>query len=189
MIQGWNLTRALRNGGCREVDFDRAHNSNSRGYTIFKDIALNPDITERNFVGVHELAHATLNHSEATDQDIIRLLGDEKKRYQDGLLSSLKMFLHEEELDLAKNLHEVEAHSIALLCASVLEFGPDDYDELEEQKYLGHYMTEVAEGGTDPVAHIENNKDRLLQATKDIVVNGFINPKRGRDVVLQALRR
>jgi hypothetical protein len=186
MIQGWNLTRAIRNSGCQEVEFDAARNKESRGYTVFNDIALSPLITERNFVGVHELAHAVLAHSKHSEQEINRLIGTEKERHTNKFATILNTLRHEDELDHLTNLHEIEAHTIALLVARILQF--TDYDMVDEEKYLAYYMGEVADGGTDPVAFLEEGKDRILKTAVMICENGFISPARGQAVISQALR-
>jgi hypothetical protein len=132
-LPGWDRSRALQALGIEEIPFDLM-NGNVWGYARGREIAISPlsPLPERTLL--HEIAHVVLGHtSEGVEQD--------------GPAT-------------ARNIREVEAEGVALLCASALKLGGVEYS----RGYLQHWLAD----GEIP----ERSAQRIFKAADQILKAG-----------------
>lgn len=132
-IPGWDKEQTLITLDITEVPFTST-NGNSQGYARKREIAINPLAQLPHKTRFHELAHILLGHTSETD------------------------FEHGERLP--RNLQEVEAESVALLCCEALA--------LDGAEFCRGYIQGWADGEPIP----EQSAKRILGAADKILRAG-----------------
>src|SRR5213594_1837747 len=132
-IPTWDRARALQTLNVEEIPFEMM-NGNCQGYATGRQIAINPVAQKPAKTTFHELAHIELGHT--TDP------------------------IHDSEI-LPRNLKEVEAESVALLCLESL--GMDGAD------YCRGYIQNWLHGSTIP----ERSAQRIFAAADKILKAGI----------------
>jgi antirestriction protein ArdC len=108
-IPGFDLTTALRDLRIQRVEFESI-NGNAQGYAFERSIAINPVAQLPNKTTFHELGHIMLGHTE-----------------EGQLVDS----------DLTpRNIREVEAESVALICCEALQLAGSEYARGYIQNWL-----------------------------------------------------
>jgi antirestriction protein ArdC len=108
-IPGFDLTTALRDLRIQRVEFESI-NGNAQGYAFERSIAINPVAQLPHKTTFHELAHIVLGHTE-----------------EGQLVDS----------DLTpRNIREVEAESVALICCEALQLAGAEYARGYIQNWL-----------------------------------------------------
>lgn len=134
-LPGWDRARALAALDIIETPFDLA-DGNCHGYAIGRRIAVSPLADQPERTRFHEVAHVVLGHTaEITDQ-----LSDSDRT--------------------PRNLREVEAEAVALLCAAALELPGAEYS----RGYIQHWAR------TEPIP--ERSAQRILKAADQILKAG-----------------
>ena len=106
---GFDLTTALQELRIQQVDFEST-NGNAQGYAFERSIAINPLAQVPHKTTFHELAHIVLGHTE-----------------EGQLVDS----------DLTpRNIREVEAESVALICCEALQLAGAEYARGYIQNWL-----------------------------------------------------
>jgi hypothetical protein len=108
-IPGFDLATALRELRIQQVDFEST-NGNAQGYTFERSIALNPMAQLPHKTTFHELAHIVLGHTE-------------EGRLVDSDLTP-------------RNVREVEAECVALICSESLQLAGAEYARGYIQNWL-----------------------------------------------------
>jgi hypothetical protein len=143
-------------------------------------------------VGIHELAHIKLGHARTTERMISEMVGGDVLPTIDSIskadeflnrphttrkeMAAMRRFLENEDqierdLERVKQDHEIEAHFIAIGVATKLNFGPREWDRMEEVHYIAHHG---GAGDTRRVqAHVETHADRLKSAGLEILSAGL----------------
>jgi antirestriction protein ArdC len=130
-IPAWDRTRALQTLNVEEIPFEML-NGNCQGYAKGRQIALNPLAQLPAKTTFHELAHIELGHTSEA--------------------------VHDSET-LPRNLQEVEAESVALLCLESLG--------MPGAEYCRGYIQNWLQGGVIPersAQRIFSAADRILKA-------------------------
>jgi hypothetical protein len=109
-IPGFDFATALRELHIQQVDFTET-NGNAQGYAFEHSIAINPLAQLPHKTSFHELAHIVLGHT------------------QEGRLVDSDM--------TPRNIREVEAESVALICCETLQLPGAEYCRGYIQKWLG----------------------------------------------------
>lgn len=138
-IPAWDRTHALATLNVEEIRFEMM-NGNCQGYAKGRQIAINPVAQMPAKTTFHELAHIELGHTSEA--------------------------VHDSE-SLPKNLKEVEAEAVALLCLESL--GMDGAD------YCRGYIQNWLQGGTIP----ERSAQRIFAAADKILKAGIERPGQG----------
>jgi hypothetical protein len=108
-IPGWDRARALQTLGIDEIPFDHT-DGNVWGFARRRQVAVSPLSPLPDRTLLHELAHVVLGHTVETME-------------QDGPRTP-------------RNIREVEAEGVALLCAAALELEGAEYS----RGYLQHWL-------------------------------------------------
>ena len=108
-IPGFDLATALRELRIQQVDFEST-NGNAQGYAFERSIAINPLAQLPHKTTFHELAHIVLAHTE-------------EGRLVDSDLTP-------------RNIREVEAESVALICCEALQLAGSEYARGYIQNWL-----------------------------------------------------
>ena len=132
-VADWTIDRALAALEIARVPFESL-NGNSQGYARAREIAINPVAALPHKTTFHELAHVVLGHTAEAD-------------------------LHDDERT-PRDLREVEAESVALLCCDALGLDGADY----ARGYIQHWL----HGQTIP----EANARRIFKAADAILKAG-----------------
>src|SRR5262249_2210098 len=138
-IPAWDRERALRTLGVEEIPFEML-NGNCQGYAKGRQIAVNPLAEMPDKTTFHELGHIELGHTSEA--------------------------VHDSET-LPRNLKEVEAECVALLCLEWLGMGGAEYCRGYVQNWL--------QGGTIP----ERSAQRVFSAADKILKAGIERPAQG----------
>jgi antirestriction protein ArdC len=132
-IPMWDRDRALRTLAVEEIPFELM-NGNCQGYATGRQIAINPDAQMPAKTTFHELAHIELGHTSEA--------------------------VHDSET-LPRNLKEVEAESVALLCLESLG--------LPGSEYARGYIQAWLQGAEIP----ERSAQRIFSAADKILKAGI----------------
>src|SRR5499425_670850 len=132
-IPAWDRARALQTLNVQEIPFEMM-NGNCQGYATGRQIAINPVAQMPAKTTFHELAHIELGHT--TDA------------------------IHDSET-LPRNLKEVEAEAVALLCLESLG--------MDGAEYCRGYIQNWVQGGTIP----ERSAQRIFVAADKILKAGI----------------
>jgi len=108
-IAGFDLATALRELRIQQVDFESI-NGNAQGYAFERSIAINPLAQLPHKTTFHELAHIVLGHTE-------------EGQLVDSALTP-------------RNIREVEAESVALICCEALQLAGSEYARGYIQNWL-----------------------------------------------------
>jgi len=138
-IPTWDSARALSTLNVEEIPFEMM-NGNCQGYAKGRQIAINPVAQMPAKTTFHELAHIELGHTSEA--------------------------VHDSE-SLPRNLKEVEAESVALLCLE--SFGMDGAE------YCRGYIQNWLQGATIP----ERSAQRIFVAADKILKAGIERPAQG----------
>jgi hypothetical protein len=133
-IPAWDRTRALKTLNVEEIPFEML-NGNCQGYAKGRQIAINPVAQVPAKTTFHELAHVELGH---TSQAV-----------------------HDSE-SLPRNLKEVEAESVALLCLESLG--------MDGAEYCRGYIQNWLQGATIP----ERSAQQIFAAADKILKAGIV---------------
>lgn len=133
-IPGWDATRALAALDVREIPFDMP-NGNILGYAIERRIAINPVNPEPERTRFHEIAHILLGHTAEVSM-------------QDGERTP-------------RDIREVEAESVAMLCCAALGLPGVEYS----RGYIQHWY-----GQGRPIP--EASAQKVLKVTDQILKAG-----------------
>ena len=140
-IPDWDKDRALATLQITEVPFDMT-DGNCQGYARERSIAVSPVAELPHKTRFHELAHVVLGHT----TEHTNLTDDETT---------------------PRNLREVEAESVALLCLEVLGLPGSEFS----RGYIQHWNH-----GNDPIP--ERSAQRILKATDTILKSGRTSVER-----------
>jgi len=132
-IPAWDRARALQTLNVQEIPFEMM-NGNCQGYATGRQIAINPVAQMPAKTTFHELAHIELGHTTEA--------------------------IHDSET-LPRNLKEVEAESVALLCLESLG--------MDGAEYCRGYIQNWLQGGTIP----ERSAQRIFVAADKILKAGI----------------
>jgi len=132
-IPAWDRARALTTLNVQEIPFEMM-NGNCQGYATGRQIAINPVAQMLAKTTFHELAHIELGHTTEA--------------------------IHDSET-LPRNLKEVEAESVALLCLESLG--------MDGAEYCRGYIQNWLQGGTIP----ERSAQRIFVAADKILKAGI----------------
>jgi antirestriction protein ArdC len=138
-IPGWDRARALATLSVEEIPFDMM-NGNCQGYAKGRQIAINPVAQMPAKTTFHELAHIELGHTSEA--------------------------IHDSE-STPRNLREVEAESVALLCLESLG--------MDGAEYCRGYIQNWLSGATIP----ERSAQRIFAAADKILKAGIDRPVQG----------
>jgi antirestriction protein ArdC len=138
-IPSWDRSRALQTLQIEEIAFEMM-NGNCQGYAKGRQIAINPLAQMPAKTTFHELAHIELGHTSEA--------------------------VHDSET-LPRNLKEVEAESVALLCLESL--GTDGAE------FCRGYIQSWLQGGTIP----ERSAQRIFAVADKILKAGYEHEKGG----------
>src|SRR5207249_7403618 len=130
-IPTWDRARALQTLNVEEIPFEMM-NGNCQGYAKGRQIAINPVAQMPAKTTLHELAHIELGHTSEA--------------------------VHDSET-LPRNLKEVEAESVALLCLESLG--------MDGAEYCRGYIQSWLSGETIPERSVQRNflaADKILKA-------------------------
>lgn len=108
-MPGFDLATALRDLHIQQVDFEST-NGNAQGYAFERCIAINPLAQLPHKTAFHELAHIVLGHTE-------------ERKLVDSDLNP-------------RNMREVEAESVALICCEALQLDGAEYARGYIQNWL-----------------------------------------------------
>ena len=139
-IPTWDRSRALRTLNVQEIAFEML-NGNCQGYAKGRQIAINPVAQHAAKTTFHELAHIELGHTAET------AVNDSET--------------------LPRNLKEVEAESVALLCLESLG--------MDGAEYCRGYIQNWLQGGTIPERSAQKifaTADKILKAGIDRQAQG-----------------
>src|SRR5437867_10179821 len=139
-IPAWDRARALDALGVQEIPFEMM-NGNCQGYAKGRQIAINPVAQHAAKKTFHELAHIELGHTAET------AVNDSET--------------------LPRNLKEVEAESVALLCLESLG--------MDGAEYCRGYIQNWLQGGTIPERSAQKifaTADKILKAGIDRQAQG-----------------
>jgi len=137
-IPEWNAERALALLGIERIPFDKT-DGNCQGFARGRQIAINPVAQLPHKTRFHEMAHVLLHTSE----------GD---------------FTDTEQTP--RNLREVEAESVALLCCEALSLEGADY----ARGYIQHWLYQGV--GYDADAIPEKSAQKIFRAADQILRAG-----------------
>jgi len=132
-IPAWDRARALQTLNVEEIPFEMM-NGNCQGYATGREIAINPVAQMPAKTTFHELAHVELGHTSEA--------------------------IHDSET-LPRNLKEVEAECVALLCLESLG--------MDGAEYCRGYIQNWLQGGTIP----ERSAQRIFVAADKILKAGI----------------
>ena len=132
-IPEWDRARALHTLNVQEIPFEMV-NGNCQGYATSRQIAINPVAPMPAKTTFHELAHIELGHTTEAIHD---------------------------SKTLPRNLKEVEAESVALLCLESLG--------MDGAEYCRGYIQNWLQGGTIP----ERSAQRIFVAADKILKAGI----------------
>src|SRR5438128_8959980 len=138
-IPAWDRSRALQTLNVEEIPFEMM-NGNCQGYAKGRQIAINPVAQMPAKTTFHELAHVVLDHTSEA--------------------------VHDSET-LPRNLKEVEAESVALLCLESLG--------MDGAEYCRGYIQSWLSGATIP----ERSAQRIFTAADRILKAGIEAQKGG----------
>jgi antirestriction protein ArdC len=138
-IPAWERSRALHTLGVEEIPFE-IMNGNCQGYAKGRQIAINPVAQMPAKTTFHELAHIELGHTTEA--------------------------VHDSE-SLPRNLKEVEAESVALLCLESLG--------MDGAEYCRGYIQNWLSGATIP----ERSAQRIFSAADKILKAGIERQSQG----------
>jgi hypothetical protein len=138
-IPAWDRARALHALNVQEIPFEMM-NGNCQGYAKGRQIAVNPVAQMPAKTTFHELAHIELGHTSEA--------------------------VHDSET-LPRNLKEVEAESVALLCLESLG--------MDGAEYCRGYIQNWLQGSTIP----ERSAQRIFAAGDKILKAGIERPVQG----------
>jgi N-terminal domain of anti-restriction factor ArdC len=138
-LPAWDKTRALQTLKVQEIPFEMM-NGNCQGYATGQQIAINPVAQMPAKTTFHELAHIELGHTAEA--------------------------IHDSET-LPRNLKEVEAESVALLCLESLG--------MDGAEYCRGYIQNWLQGGTIP----ERSAQRIFVAADKILKAGIERQSQG----------
>lgn len=111
-MTNWDVRRAAKNLDVTLIPFDPAQDA--RGYSLGRELAINPICTEPVFVALHELAHIDLGHTE-----------------------NISFARKNPLFYLPMEVKEVQVHSIALALAPEVGLRDGiDYDRVDELSYV-----------------------------------------------------
>jgi antirestriction protein ArdC len=108
-VTAWNKEKALAALDIKEIAYDSI-NGNSQGYAIDRNIAINPMAALPHKTLFHEIAHVLLGHTDLTAHDAFHT---------------------------PKNIKEVEAESVALICCESLGLEGAQFSRGYIQNWLG----------------------------------------------------
>jgi antirestriction protein ArdC len=140
-IPAWDRARALQTLNVEEIPFEMM-NGNCQGYAKGRQIAINPIAQMLAKTTFHELAHIELGHTSEA--------------------------IHDSE-STPRNLREVEAESVALLCLESLG--------MDGAEYCRGYIQNWLSGATIP----ERSAQRIFAAADKILKAGIEAQKGGAD--------
>jgi antirestriction protein ArdC len=138
-IPAWDRTRALQTLNVEEIPFEMM-NGNCQGYAKSRQIAINPVAQMPAKTTFHELAHIELGHTSEA--------------------------IHDSE-SLPRNLKEVEAESVALLCLESLG--------MDGAEYCSGYIQNWLAGADIP----ERSAQRIFAAADKILKAGIVRQQGG----------
>src|SRR5215813_10352237 len=138
-IPAWDRGRALQTLNVEEIPFEMM-NGNCQGYAKGRQIAINPLAQMPAKTTFHEVAHIELGHTSEA--------------------------VHDSE-SLPRNLREVEAESVALLCLESLG--------MDGAEYCRGYIQNWLHGSTIP----ERSAQRIFAAADKILKAGIDRPVQG----------
>ena len=141
----WDVKRALAALGIEMIPFDSIA-GNCQGFARKRSIAINPVAQLPHKTLFHEMAHVTIGHSLESD------LADTEKT--------------------PRNLREVEAEAVALLCCEALGLEGADYCRGYLQNWLYHGI------GYDANAIPEKSAQRIFRAADQILRAGLSAPSK-----------
>ena len=131
-IQAWDKQKALTALDIKEVSYDSI-DGNSQGYAIGRNIAINPLAALPHKTLFHEIAHVLLGHTDLTAHDAF---------------------------NTPKNIKEIEAESVALICCESLGLEGAQFSRGYIQSWLGSNQ-EIPEKS---VTKIFSAADKILKA-------------------------
>lgn len=133
-LPDWNEARALSVLGIERIPFN-SPSGNSQGYALDRQVSVSPIAFAPYRTLFHELAHVLLGHTAELGR--------------------------QDDTDLTpRNLREVEAESVALICSESLKLGTSEYS----RGYLQHWLA----GETIP----EKSAHRIFKAADQILKAG-----------------
>src|SRR4029077_16312731 len=138
-IPAWDRARALQTLKVEEIPFEMM-NGNCQGYAKGRQVAINPVAQMPAKTTFHELAHIELGHTSEAVQD---------------------------SETLPRNLKEVEAESVALLCLESLR--------MDGAEYCRGYIQNWLAGAEIP----ERSAQRIFSAADKILKAGIERPGKG----------
>lgn len=138
-IPAWDRARALSTLNVQEIPFEMM-NGNCQGYAKGRQISINPVAQMPAKTTFHELAHIELGHTSEA--------------------------LYDSE-SLPRNLKEVEAESVALLCLDSLG--------MDGAEYCRGYIQNWLQGGTIP----ERSAQKIFAVADKILKAGIERPAQG----------
>jgi antirestriction protein ArdC len=138
-IPAWDRARALQTLNVEEIPFEMV-NGNCQGYATGRQIAINPVAQMPAKTTFHELAHIELGHTSEA--------------------------VHDSE-NLPRNLKEVEAESVALLCLESLR--------MDGAEYCRGYIQNWLQGETIP----ERSAQRIFATADKILKAGIEKAQQG----------
>ena len=139
VIPGWDAKRALAALAIDQIPFDST-DGNCQGFARKRQIAINPVAQLPHKTLFHELAHVVIGHTTEAD------FGDIEKT--------------------PRNLREVEAEAVALLCCESLEMEGADYC----RGYLQNWLYQGV--GFDASAIPEKSAQKIFRAADQILRAG-----------------
>lgn len=145
VISGWDAKRALAALAIDQIPFDST-DGNCQGFARKRQIAINPVAQLPHKTLFHELAHVVIGHTTEAD------FADTEKT--------------------PRNLREVEAEAVALLCCESLELEGADYC----RGYLQNWLYQGV--GLDAIAIPEKSAQKIFRAADHILRAGRIDTHR-----------
>lgn len=139
LVPEWETSRALATLNIERIDFDST-DGNSQGFAKMRQIAINPLAQLPHKTLFHEAAHVVLGHTA-------------EGNFSDGELTP-------------RNLREVEAESVALLCCESLGLEGSDYC----RGYIQNWFNQGV--GVDANAIPEKSAQKIFRAADQIIRAG-----------------
>ncbi len=142
MTPEWDAKRALAALDIEMIPFDST-DGNCQGFPRKRNIAINPVAQLPQKTLFHEMAHVTIGHTLESD------FADTEKT--------------------PRNLREVEAEAVALLCCEALGLEGSDYC----RGYLQNWLSQGI--GFDATAIPEKSAQKILRAADQIIRAGWLD--------------
>lgn len=145
----WDVRRAATNLGITIVPF-WGNPITTRGISTEREFGINPEIREVEFVSFHEIAHIVLGHTT-------------NKREQEFFRTMAWNLNH-------VDIHEFEAHMVALSLAEILLTPGVDYDLHKEQSYIENAVDNDEDWF---LAALDASREDISKAAQKILTAGL----------------